>query len=418
MATIDSWRLSQKIAFRFFFILLGLSTFKCLVLVFTRILDIKNSAVFYKSLSGPFQWIDHYIFHTGYDPVKHLSSPQDNHFGVLFYLVLFVISVTGTIIWTILDTKRPEYIKALYWFRLYLRYVLALVLFFYGIDKVIPVQMPYPNIATLLTPIGENGRYSLLWNFMGISTGYMIMTGFCEIAASLLLMSSRTKVLGFLLAAIVLVNVVALNIFYNVPVKIFSISLLIYDLFLLYPYLAVLGGYFLFGKTSSLVESRYSFEKQWKHRSLIFGLVGVPLIFFWIQTRSELHRYRDFQSIRVKERIYDTYAFISKDSPTSLLTDTIRWRRLLFSGRNDAVIINMQDLRDYYSYDIDPIRKTITFHDNPDTLTWHVFQYTFPRRDQYSLTGKWKGHAVQILMNSVPIDSLRINKEIIKWVND
>src|SRR5450755_2616110 len=244
MATIVSWRLSQKIAFRFFFILLGLSTYHCLNLVIERTFGLRNWTPFYKIFSAPFHWLDQHIFHTGYDPAKHSSNPGDNHFGVVFCLTILLISVIGTIIWTALIRKTTDYDKALYWFRLYLRYILGMVLFFYGIIKVIPVQMPYPGIATLLTPLGENDRQYLLWNFMGASPGYMIFTGLCEMTAGLLLFNRRTKVLGYLLSVVVLINVVALNIFYNVPVKMFSIQLFIYNLFLLAPYLKIFPDIF------------------------------------------------------------------------------------------------------------------------------------------------------------------------------
>jgi hypothetical protein len=84
----------------------------------------------------------------------------------------------------------------------------------------------------------------------------------------------------------------------------------------------------------------------------------------------------------------------------------------------DVVILNMQSGKDYYHFDIDSFKKTITFHNNTDTLTWHIFHYDYSMLGQYFLTGEWKGQPVQIFMKSLPIDSVTINKEIIKWVND
>jgi hypothetical protein len=418
MTTIAPWRLSQKIAFRFFFILLGLSTYHCLNLVVERTFGLRNWIPFYKIFSAPFHWLDQHIFHTGYDPAKHLSDPGDNHFGVVYYLTILLVSAIGTIIWTALKRKTADYDKASYWFRVYLRYILGMVLFFYGIIKVIPVQMPYPSIATLLTPLAENDRQYLLWNFMGLSPGYMIFTGLCEMAAGLLLFNRRTMVLGYLLSVVLLINVVALNIFYNVSVKMLSSQLLIYGIFLLAPNLKNLSGYFLFGKTSSLDEKFYRFKNMWKHKLFVFALVVIPLAFFGIHALGVFHFYKNFQSIRKSEKIYDVSTFISKDTLPPLVSDTLRWNRLLFSGKNEAVILNMRNEKDYYNYDIDSIKKTITLHDNPDTLTWHVFHFAYSIQGQYSLTGEWKGQPVQIFMKSVPIDSLRINNERYNWVND
>jgi hypothetical protein len=418
MITTTPWRFYKKVSFRFLFLWFSLSTLKCLSLIFSRAFGFRNSTGFFNSFASLFHWLDNNLYHSGYNPVKHIASPEDNHFGVVFYLTISLFSLVGTIFWTIVDRKRQEYCKTYYWFRLYLSYVLALVMFFYGIDKVVPVQMPYPRVATLLTPLGENSRYTLLWSFMGLSPGYMILTGFFELAASFLLMSHRTRTLGYLLATMVLTNVVALNIFYNVGVKMFSTLLLLYAIFLLYPYLRILQAYFLSNHAESLAEKKYRFQTQWKNRILFLVLFAVPLILFTLQTPSELSRYKVYQSIRNSEKIYDISTFVSKDTLPPLLTDTVRWRRLLFSGRNEVVIINMQDERDYYQYDVDSNKKTITLHDNPDTLTWHVFHYAYPASDQYSLSGYWKGQPVNIFMKSFPIGSLRMNKEKIALVND
>jgi len=419
MTAANSWRLSQKVAFRFFFLLLGMSTVFCWDLLFLVAFDVKkNFTKPYEFLTGPFHWLDRHFYHTGYDPAKHEAFPQDNHFAVVFYLTFLLVAVAGTIIWTILDRKRPGYNKAMYWLRVYLRYTLAIILFFYGIDKVIPIQMPDPGAASLLTPLGENGRFNVLWNFMGISPGYMILTGCCELLASLLLINRRTCVLGYLLSGVVLVNVVAINIFYNVPVKMFSTQLLVYTLFLLYPYLQSLSNFFLFGETVSLKENKYGFTSRWKQRSLLLGLIVIPLLLFLVYTGRDYQRYIKNKSNDRQQKIYEIKTFITKDTLQPLLTDTIRWKRLVFSNRNQVVIFNMQDSRDYYDFDIDSIKKTITLHDNPDTLTWHVFHFVNPGPGQYSLTGKWKGQSVQVFMNSVSIDSFAIKKEKSLWVND
>ena len=94
--------------------------------------------------------------------------------------------------------------------------------------------MSPPQWCMLTTPYGELNRFNVLWNFMGMSPGYMMFTGTIEIVGGLLLFFPRTAVAGYLLVIAVLSNVVALNWFYNVPVKVFSALLLLYALFLLW----------------------------------------------------------------------------------------------------------------------------------------------------------------------------------------
>lgn len=78
----------------------------------------------------------------------------------------------------------------------------------------------------------------------------------------------------------------------------------------------------------------------------------------------------------------------------------------------------MMDVNDYYDFDIDSTKKTITLHDNPDKKTWKVFHYTSPAKDKFQLIGKWKGKDINVLMKSTPIDSIPLNKEKIKLIQD
>jgi len=415
--SLNSWRFHEKVLFRFFFIFLGLSTIFCWDLILSLMFEVKDYANQYHFLTRPFHWLDQHIFHSGYDPSKHESFPQDNHFAVVFYLTFLLIAVAGTICWSVIDRKKSGYDKINYWFRLYLRYTLSLIMIFYGLDKIIPVQMPYPSVLSLLTPLGENDRFNVLWNFMGLSPGYMVLTGACETLSGLLLINLRTTVLGYLLSIVVLVNVVSFNIFYNVPVKMFSTQLLLYALFLLIPHLKSLARYFLLGKTAHLTENRYIPGRRWKYYSLLFILILVPLSVFLFFGHRNYNRYTKDQSDDRQQKIYEVSEFIAKDTLPPLLTDTLRWKRFLLA-REAAVIFKMDDSKDYYDFTLDSIRKTLTLHDNPDTLTWIVFQYDFPAQDRFSLSGKWKGQSVQIFMKSIPIDSMRIHKEKILWVND
>ncbi len=82
------------------------------------------------------------------------------------------------------------------------------------------------------------------------------------------------------------------------------------------------------------------------------------------------------------QKLYNAEIFIKgNDTLPPLLTDTLRWKRFIFTAfrkEKMVVIYNMQDAADYYDYDIDSIHQTITLHDNPDTPTWHTFTYRYP----------------------------------------
>ena len=227
------WTPLQKISFRFFFCL-GLLTFFCWDLI-ASITYGMDEVKFFKTLAAPFYWLDKHFYHTGFNPAIHQSALGDSHFYLVFCLTIFSFSVIATIAWTVLDKKRYSYNKLSYWFRVYLRNILAIYMLAYSIIKLVPVQMPYPSVLELTKQYGEQGKQELFWNFMGTSPGYERFAGFCELMAALLFFR-RTSVAGSLLAIGILINVSALNWFYNVHVQSTPAQLMLYALFLLVPY--------------------------------------------------------------------------------------------------------------------------------------------------------------------------------------
>ena len=75
----------------------------------------------------------------------------------------------------------------------------------------------------------------VLWSFMGASLAYTIFAGATEVTGGLLLVFRRTASPGALVSFAVLANIVALNFCYDVPVKLYSVNLLLMAAFLAAP---------------------------------------------------------------------------------------------------------------------------------------------------------------------------------------
>jgi len=212
--------------------------------------------------------------------------------------------------------------------------------------------------------------------------------------------------------------VVALNFFYNIPVKLYSSLLLICVLFLLVPYVNKLIGFFFQGKFVTLAEKHYKFERVWKKYLLLACAIGIPATLFVNTTIHVGKRYRDNTNITKREKLYEVTCFVTKDTLQPLLTDTVRWRRFAFTDKASAIVYNMQDKADYYDYDMDSIKHTYTLHNGPDTTSWNVFHYSYPQKNMFQLVGNWKGSNVTVLMKEQYIDSMLLNKERIKFLYD
>jgi hypothetical protein len=417
-----SWKTWHKFGFRFFFLFLGLaSVFTWIMAIYFAYRAVATTSIeslypIFKPLSGFLHWLDKYIYHTGYDPDLHIPLPVDNHFGVAYHLTLVLLAGIGAVIWSALDKRRINYVRLSHWFNIYLRYTLAVTILGYGIDKVIPVQMPYPRSVDMVRLFGNQSKEDLLWKFIGISPGYSLFTGGCEVLAGVLLFSRRTAVFGYLFVLGLLTNVVALNWFYNISVKLFSSLLWLNAFYLLAPWLVTIFKFFFSGKPAVIPQRQFAFRKIWKSYLLRGAMIGLPLLFFALFGFGDVKRYRDEIASARKEKIYKVAAFSVKDS--LMTADSVRWRRVLFVYDNYMLIYNMNDLQDWYRYDLDSANKTLTLHAlyKPDVMT---LRYAYPSDGEMHLNGKWKGaQDIDVSLKLSPVDSMYLNKEKIKVMQD
>ena len=417
------WTVWQKNAFRFFFLFLASTSFTAYNVFITIFSDSWEAhGKFLSFLRQPIAWLDSHFYHFGFIPGKHQTFFGDGPFGWAFMLTLFFLSVAGTIIWAIADRKRNNYNRLHFWFRSYLAYYLFLTMVVYAVEKIIPVQMPYPNVTDLLTRVGDQDGFTMVWNFIGSNSAYSIFTGICELTAAILVLFRRTRVFGSLFMVTVLTNVVCLNVFYNIMVKLLCLQLLVTALFLLAPYVPALFRFFYKLQPVSLSEKEYRFSTPWKKWTVMLLLLAPAWVSFAIVKKS-MGTYKQNISNRKNQKLYNAEIFIrGNDTLPPLLSDTLRWKRFVFTAfrkEKMVVIYNMQDAADYYDYDTDSIHQTITLHDNPDTLSWHVFKYGYPVPGKYQLSGKWKGQPVTVILNAVSIDSLfLLPAEKTTWVHN
>jgi uncharacterized membrane protein YphA (DoxX/SURF4 family) len=173
------------------------------------------------------------------------SGSGDGMFGWVLVFCLLILSVVATGAWHILDRRRGNYVALQKWFRLFIRFSLAGQMFNYGIVKVIPLQMPYPSLATLLQPFGSFSPMNVLWSSIGASPAYEIFAGCVEVLGGLLLVIPRTATLGALICLGAMTQVFMLNMTYDVPVKLFALHLILLSLYLLAPDLPRIVGVFL-----------------------------------------------------------------------------------------------------------------------------------------------------------------------------
>jgi hypothetical protein len=188
-------------------------------------------------LTRPWEWLVEWLATSvlGLDaPSNAPTGSGDTTWVFVWHLLALVLAIIGTAIWTALDRRRTAYPRLAAGAIVVLRYYLAFILLSYGFAKL--TQFPPPDPYRLDQRVGDMSPMGMLWTFMGSSQPYSLFGGCAEALGGVLLLWRRASVAGALVAIAAMTNVVALNFFYDVPVKLFSTQLLVIAIVIVLPH--------------------------------------------------------------------------------------------------------------------------------------------------------------------------------------
>ncbi len=151
------WPLLKRLAFLFCFVYFGL--FSLSNQIFGGLFPIPNVDIPDPGTLWPMRpiifWTAAHIFRVTQPLVYNGSGSGDKTFDYVESFCLVIIAAIAAAIWSTLDRKRAHYIALHKWFRLFIRFALASEMILYGMDKVFPLQMPFPYLTKLLEPYGN-----------------------------------------------------------------------------------------------------------------------------------------------------------------------------------------------------------------------------------------------------------------------
>jgi uncharacterized membrane protein YphA (DoxX/SURF4 family) len=210
------WNIATRMAFRFCFVYWGLFVIYFCPIWLQYLLFLKRESPLVLGGYGPMRQI---VFGAGAHIFRMTRPPStgpgwDGSYYWVEAFCALAIAVLATVAWSILDRKRKAYVMLYKWFRLAIRFTLAALMFAYGIFKVIPAQMPYPNLFELVRPFGHFLPIQVLWTYMGAGPAYEIFAGCAEVLGGILLLFPRTTTLGALICLADLTNVFVINMSY------------------------------------------------------------------------------------------------------------------------------------------------------------------------------------------------------------
>lgn len=418
------WSLARRVAFRFCFVYLGLY---CLgTQIFGGLFLIPKVEVTDPAALWPMRqiifWTAAHIFHAKLPLVYADSGSGDKTFDWVFVFCLLVIAAVATGIWSALDRKRGNYATLYKWFRLVIRFALASEMILYGMDKVIPLQMPFPYLTRLLEPFHAFSPMGVLWASIGASPAYEIFAGCAETLGGVLLIFPRTAMLGALVSLADLTQVFMLNMTYDVPVKLFSFHLLLMAVFLLAPEFERLADFFLRNRTAGpsthleLVQTRRA-NRIALAAQIVFGiwLVGMNVYTNW-------DGWRTYGGGRTKSPLYGIWnvAELSIDGQvrSPLLGDYDRWQRVVFDFPERVSFQRMDESFAGFGAVIDSTAKTIVLTKSSDK-NWKG-NLTFQRvaEDQLILDGNMDSHTIQMKLQLVDHKKFLLVSRGFHWIQE
>ncbi len=424
LQTRPHWSLGLRVAFRFcvvYFTLFCVSN-----QIFGSLLSIPKIEIPDPSSLWPMRqitfWTAAHIFHSKLPLVYTGSGSGDKTFDWVLAFWIFLFAGLVSAVWSILDRRRQNYITLYKWFRLFIRFALVSQLVVYGMDKVIPLQMPFPFLTRLVEPFGNFSPMGVLWSSVGASRAYETFAGCAEMLGAILLILPWTTTLGALICVADMTQVFVLNMTYDVPVKLFSFHLILMALFLLAPEFQGLADFFLCNRTAALSTQPQLFKMRRANHiaiaaQMVFGiwLIGTNAYGGW-------DAWHTYGGGRPKSALYGIWNVdeVSMDGQVRapLLTDYDRWRRAIFDFTEAMAFQRMDDSFLRYGATINVKDKTLALTKASDK-NWKAnftFQQVVP--DQLILDGDMDSHKIHMQLSLVDRNKFLLVNRGFQWIQE
>lgn len=413
------WTLAEKINFRFLFVF------------FLLFIIVENNGAFpffdvlmqypTEGLHAFVVWLGKHVLQLPYDIVHFTYGSGDTTYDYILVLCCFVIAVLSTIIWSLVDRESESYPKLYYWLTVIVRFYVGLMLISYGMVKIFKLQFPSPYLYRLLQPYGDSSPMGLAWTFLGFSKGYNYFMGFAEVAAGLLLFR-RTTTFGALLTMMTAANVMAINYFYDVPVKILSTALFVLSLFLASRDLKRLAIFFFSGRAISLPKIPYPYtgNRKMNIARIVTKVVviGYALVMTIVQGIQGEKQYGDSAPKPKLYGVYNVETFVlGKDTLPPIMTDTLRWKKFAVNSLTQARVYHVNDSIGRYQAKIDTAKQNMT-------LSMGAIEYRLDYEQKDSVNFKFQGvvqkDSVTITLRKVKFrpEDFRLMGRGFHWINE
>lgn len=407
------WNLFQKIGFLFlaFYLFIYINSSQFFLTSFIEPLWQKFIPWFAKALGRP-------------DEITVFTNGSgDTSYNYYQILAIAILALFLALIVSLIDLRRNNYRTLLGWITVLVRYYLAYQMINYGLSKLFYLQFGFPTPARLDQELGDFSPMGLLWNFMGYSKGYTMFTGALEFLGGILLLSRRTFILGALTTFGVMLNVMMLNYFYDVPVKLLSTHMVLMSLFLIMLDAKRLFSFFI---SNQKVEP-YLFPdilpiKLRKAKMIIKWLAIIGCLGYMLyQMKGYL---ADYGPNAPKPLFYGKYAVESFErSAPAIYSDTLQysekpaWETFYQSWDGYAMVKTSDGEKLRFEFNPDTTSRIIELKSYKDTV-FQKLNYEITDSSRIIIDGIYLGDTLNMLMKKDDQSERELVKRGFRWVNE
>ena len=418
----NRWTFVQKILFRVFFVYFVLYCFPFPLDAFEFTKPFAEP--FYHLLDWLIALLGKYVFDIAVSMDAFMEKTPDNSYGLVYMAFFLPLSLLVTLIWTAFDGNRLNYNKLKQWFQLYLRFYLAMTMFWYGFMKVYPLQRIPISVSQLDLPYGMQLPITMIWHFLGYSETFTRFAGWAEVVGASLLLWRRTVTLGALVLTGVLATVVVVNFCYGVYVKFYSSHLLVISLILLLEDGKRLLNVLILNKATQPVSYTPFFKKTiWRRTFSILLLALIACMYYKLASENSWSYAKEISKARPLKGIYQVEYFIrNKDTLPRLQIDSLRWKKLIIDLDYSAVYLGNDSVK-YCQTLVDTVYKEIRFQFKTNNHWWNrdfndscLLAYSLPDSGHLFLNGIWNKDSIQLMMKNYDLNNYPLYREKFKWI--
>lgn len=303
--------------------------------------------------------------------------------------------------------------------RVIVRFFLIQMLFGYGFAKVFPMQFSPPSAFRLGQQLGDMSPMGLLWTMMGFSTSYQIFTGAVEVLAGMLLITRRTTFLGALVTIGAMTQIFALNMCFDVPVKLYSFHYLIMGIFLALPDMPRLLSVMVLGRPAEPKAYPPWLGNKWCDRfGMLFRLllVGAMLyaqISFGYKMWSDRYAGPPAPVLGNWEKV--TLQIDGKEPDPS---DTLNWKNIDFSNKAMIRFTGPKPPMFVYKATWNTDEKKLVLGKFTTTAWSATFTYNLPAHDKLELEGNMDGKSIKATFKALPEKKYELTNRSFNWIQE